>query len=875
MQRWIHWLATGASRIAGCVCRRYGAGGARGSAHIYGGSHTYPNRHYYRYVDSHALTHCNCCALTNTDDYGYPHAYRDCHAHSYAYAYCHTYPHAYLYTTPTPDPRHATDLAALTAIYRSTNGAYWTNNTGWMTDAPFNSWYGVTADSSGRVTEVDLSSNNLNGTIPPAIGQLSDIEKLWLKENNLTGIIPPELGQLSILKELSLSQNDLSGTIPPGLGQLSNLTALGLRENNLSGSIPPEIGQLANLEVLQLYTNNLSGTIPSELGQLARLQQLVLSDNQRNGVIPPELGQLASLQELVLSGNQLNGVIPPGLGQLASLQELWLNDNMLSGIIPPELGWLANLQNLMLHTNNLNGTIPTELGELANLIGLGLSENNLSGAIPPELEQLANLEGLWLGGNNLSMAIPPELGQLANLEGLWLDGNNLSMAIPPELGQLANLIALILHENNLSGIIPSELGQLSNLIGLALQENNLSGTIPPELGQLANLEILGLSGNNLSGTIPSELGQLANLEIIELYNDNLNGCNIPPSLWDVPDHDLEIVSSQGCIPTPTPTPTPVPGSRQLPLPFGNSVEVRNGEDDHWEITVLNIVPNATEVVIAESDYNDPPASGNQYYMVRVRVKYLGLGSARFDGEDRLKAVGDGGVAYTNRDDPCGSSLNRIPDPLPDPELFTNGTIEGNVCWKIASFDAASLLMFLEGPGYRPDSSERVWFTLSGGTLLGRDLNTQTVIIQPYSPRPAAMAITCSPRMDILKAQAVIVRGYRASTVSVLPISGGTPRSAGCHRGTTWRLVTTAQFRSGIESLMLVRGPETDFRSVQVAQLGRDLATRFPFSDSAGSRLSRIAQTKDGISPLSHMFRSDRHSQRCPGCSRTAVRRSGC
>ena len=166
-------------------------------------------------------------------------------------------------------------------------------------------------------------------------------------------------------------------------------------------------------------------------------------------------------------------------------------------------------------------------------------------------------------------------------------------------------------------------------------------------------------------------------------------------------------------PTPTPSgPTPVCnpgllGSRECPLPFGVPAEVNFDEMDHWEITVLGIQPDATKDVLAESPVNDPPGYGKQLHMVTIRVKYLGPSSTKFSSTGRLHALGIGGVVYT-----IGYSLSfcgLIPDRLSDPELFTNGTIEGNVCWKIPSSDAESLVMILDADTRGND--DRAWFAL--------------------------------------------------------------------------------------------------------------------------------------------------------------------
>ena len=76
-------------------------------------------------------------------------------------------------------------------------------------------------------------------------------------------------------------------------------------------------------------------------------------------------------------------------------------------------------------------------------------------------------------------------------------------------------------------------------------------------------------------------------------------------------------------PTPTPTPKPALGSRERPVPFGIGAEVRFDDTDHWEITVLAVVPDATELVHQENQFNDPPGDGNQFHIVTIRAKSSG------------------------------------------------------------------------------------------------------------------------------------------------------------------------------------------------------------------------------------------------------------
>ena len=347
-----------------------------------------------------------------------------------------------------------TDRAALAALYNATSGDNWANNDNWLSDKPLGEWHGVTTDSDGRVRRLYLQDNQLSGEVPSELGNLSNLEWLWLQRNQLSGV-PSELGSLSNLESLDLSGNQLSG-------------------------VPPELGSLSNLESLDLSGNQLSG-VPPELGNLSNLTHLYLSDNQLSGEVPSELGNLSNLTHLYLQDNQLSGEVSSELGSLSNLEWLWLQRNQLSGV-PPELGSLSNLERLNLSDNQLSG-VPSELGSLSNLESLDLSGNQLSG-VPPELGSLSNLESLDLSGNQLS-GVPPELGNLSNLTHLYLSDNQLSGEVPSELGNLSNLTHLYLQDNQLSGEVSSELGSLSNLEWLWLQRNQLSGEIPLELGSLS------------------------------------------------------------------------------------------------------------------------------------------------------------------------------------------------------------------------------------------------------------------------------------------------------------------------------------------------------------------------------------------------------
>ena len=247
-----------------------------------------------------------------------------------------------------------TDREILELLYHSTKGVNWQDSENWLTDAPLGDWYGVEADSDGRVVGLNLGGFwlfdpfGLKGSIPPEIAELDKLEYLNLGVNELSGPIPPEIGNLAELRLLSLYNNHLSGVIPPALGHLENLEWLDLENNRLSGSIPSELGFLNDLRWLYLNGNQLSGAIPSELGNLEHLGYLSLNENQLSGPIPASLRNLTRLRALHLDFNQLSGSLPAGLGSMANLQGLTLNGNVeLAGSLPPELTQLGELDQLV------------------------------------------------------------------------------------------------------------------------------------------------------------------------------------------------------------------------------------------------------------------------------------------------------------------------------------------------------------------------------------------------------------------------------------------------------------------------------------------------------------------------------------------------
>ncbi|WJZ81654.1 hypothetical protein VitviT2T_001484 [Vitis vinifera] len=210
------------------------------------------------------------------------------------------------------------------------------------------------------VSVIDLSYNNFNttlpgwfsGEIPKWIGErMSSLKQLRLRGNMFTGDIPEQLCWLSRLHILDLAVNNLSGSIPQCLGNLTALSFVTLLDRNFddpsihySYSERMELvvkGQSMEFEsilpivnLIDLSSNNIWGEIPKEITTLSTLGTLNLSRNQLTGKIPEKIGAMQGLETLDLSCNCLSGPIPPSMSSITSLNHLNLSHNRLSGPIP-------------------------------------------------------------------------------------------------------------------------------------------------------------------------------------------------------------------------------------------------------------------------------------------------------------------------------------------------------------------------------------------------------------------------------------------------------------------------------------------------------------------------------------------------------------
>ncbi|KAK1391504.1 MDIS1-interacting receptor like kinase 2-like [Heracleum sosnowskyi] len=101
--------------------------------------------------------------------------------------------------------------------------------------SPCSTWYGVSCNSFGSVTRLNLSVSNVNGTLSRfPFSSLLNLTHINFAINGFYANIPAQIGNLSKLIYLDLSSNQLSGKIPQEIGKLTKLEVLHLVENQLN-----------------------------------------------------------------------------------------------------------------------------------------------------------------------------------------------------------------------------------------------------------------------------------------------------------------------------------------------------------------------------------------------------------------------------------------------------------------------------------------------------------------------------------------------------------------------------------------------------------------------------------------------------------------
>ncbi|EFJ09870.1 hypothetical protein SELMODRAFT_20928, partial [Selaginella moellendorffii] len=429
---------------------------------------------------------------------------------------------------------------------------------------------------------VDLSSQDLFGSISPDIGQLTYLKVLNVSFNkHLSGVIPASIGQILGLEKLYLGQTNLTGKLPGSFGQLHELKEFDISGVSI-GTFPTPLLQLHKLRMLSLYDCNITDILPS-FSNMTNLIHLDLYGNKLFGSIRSSLDNQKMLKYLDLSFNQLSGYIPFSLGNLSSLTDLYLSNNHFSGGITSSLGNCSHMEVLRLATNILQGEIPDIFGTMPNLVKFLIDNNKFSGNFPKSLENCNKLEWFVTGNNSFTGYFPsvnsthmevfcvrdnrltgpvPHWSFAPRLRVLDLGGNNFSGDIPGWIWNCPLLQVIDLYNNEFEGLLPNNFDSLlafthpisssnesissyelvlhikrgnyrykyllQDITLLDLLGNKLKGNVPQNIGKLKGLKYLRLSNNLLNGSIPNDIGSIFDLEELDLSYNSFEG-NIPKS----------------------------------------------------------------------------------------------------------------------------------------------------------------------------------------------------------------------------------------------------------------------------------------------------------------------------------------------------------
>ncbi|MGK3751646.1 MAG: Leucine-rich repeat (LRR) protein [Bacillariaceae sp.] len=322
----------------------------------------------------------------------------------------------------------------LSDLYSATGGLDWNDSSNWVQQGTdICNWKGISCYEDngfsggdtrreGQIKEINLSHNNLGGTLPPNIFDLPYLESFNVEDNpDLHIDLSGGLSKAQFLKFLTLSKTQVSNL--NGIGDAKSLEELHIADMKLGGTIHPSIFNLRTLKVLHANDNSFSGPLPPTIGQLTNMEELYLYDNELTGQIPLELGRLSLMQILTLTNNAFSGSLPAQVfDQMTNLRTLAIqrlptsDGNMnsmkgsgISGSIPAFRSH-RRLTKLQLENQRFNGSLDSDFllsSPTGESVEVDLRGNDVTGLVPSTLADKRFLS-LYLADNQIT-TVPSQI----------------------------------------------------------------------------------------------------------------------------------------------------------------------------------------------------------------------------------------------------------------------------------------------------------------------------------------------------------------------------------------------------------------------------------------------------------------------------------
>lgn len=355
----------------------------------------------------------------------------------------------------------------------------------------------------GALQVLDLSLNNIAGTLPPLAAAAAGLRVLNLGTNSFVADeLPASWAGMANLTDLVLFRNFVGGLLPPWLGLLRSLESFDYTLTLLGGPLPASLANLTALESWQGGFTFTTGPLPDLSMARDTLQVFSCPSCLLTGTIPPAWSQLTQLRSLILSSNSLSGTIPDIFGAMTQLEVVILEKNaLLTGRLPPSLTVQPHLRWLCVQWCALTGELASVYGswQLPALEYLNLEGNALSGSIPSALAAgIGNVRIINLSFNNFSGTLPANMGELQYVETVILAQNQLHGSLQPVFGPM--LLVLDVSFNSFTSLPPAINDTSQVLAYLNLANNLLSGELDAGITKLLFLDTLDISNNaNVTG----------------------------------------------------------------------------------------------------------------------------------------------------------------------------------------------------------------------------------------------------------------------------------------------------------------------------------------------------------------------------------------